>query len=138
MTEFFLDTNILMRYLTGDDEQKSQRALALLMRVERGEERLITSPLVIFEVIFTLQKFYKVPRQRIKDLVLPIIALKGLHLPEKNVYYKAFELYVTKNISFADAFNAAYVICEQIPVIYSLDTDFDKIEGVVRKEPDSE
>ena len=53
----FLDTNILLRYLTRDDEEKARRALALLLRVERGEEEVVTSPMVVFETIFTLQRY---------------------------------------------------------------------------------
>lgn len=138
MAVCFLDTNILLRYLTRDDEQKAQRALALLLKVERGEERIITSSLVIFEVVFTLQSFYKVPRQRIKELILPIIALRGLQLPDKSVYNHAFDLYTSKNISFADAYNAAYMLSEEISNIYSWDRDFDKIEGIIRVEPGEE
>ena len=136
MSVCFMDTNILLRYLTRDDEQKAQRALSLLTRVERSEEKVITSSLVIFETIFTLQSFYKVPQPRIKELVLPIIALRGLQLPGKNIYYHAFDLYVTKNISFADAYNAAYALSEKISNVYSWDKDFDKIEGIVRLEPE--
>ena len=132
MPASFLDTNILLRYFTRDDEQKAQRALDLLIRVERGEEKIITSSLVIFETVFTLQRFYKVPRQRIKELILSIISLRGLHLPGKNVYYHAFDLYVTNNISFADAYNAAYMLSEKVSNIYTWDTDFDKIDGIVR------
>lgn len=135
MSASFLDTNILLRYFTRDDEQKAQRALDLLIRVERGEEKIITSSLVIFETVFTLQRFYKVPRQRIKELILSIISLRGLHLPGKNVYYQAFDLYVAHNISFADAYNAAYMLSEEISNIYTWDTDFDRIDGIVRLEP---
>jgi predicted nucleic acid-binding protein len=135
MSASFLDTNILLRYFTRDDEQKAQRALDLLIRVERGEEKIITSSLVIFETVFTLQRFYKVPRPRIKELILSIISLRGLHLPGKNVYYHAFDLYVTNNISFADAYNAAYMLSEKVSNIYTWDTDFDKIDGIVRLEP---
>ena len=138
MPPCFLDTNILLRYFTRDDERKAQQALNLLMRVERGEEKVITSSLVIFETVFTLQSFYKVPRQRIRELVLSIISLRGLQLPGKNVYYQAFDLYVTKNISFADAYNAAYMLSERVSSIYSWDTDFDRIEGIVRMEPEEE
>ena len=138
MTVRFLDTNILLRYFTRDDEQKAQRALNLLMRVEQGEEKVITSSLVIFETVFTLQSFYKVPRQRIKELILPIISLRGLQLPDKNLYYHTFDLYTTKNISFADAYNAAYMLSEKVSTIYSWDTDFDKIEGIVRLEPEED
>lgn len=98
----------------------------------------MTSSLVIFETIYTLQSFYRVPRLRIKELLLPIISLRNLHLPGKNVYYRALDLFVTKNISFADAYNAAYMIDEEITYVYSWDKDFDKIEGITRLEPEEE
>jgi uncharacterized protein len=132
----FLDTNILLRYLTRDDERKALSALDLLTRIEQGQEKVITSSLVIFETVFTLQRFYRVQRQQIKELILPIIALRGLQLPDKHVYQRAFDLYISKNISFADAYNAAYMLTEHISTIYSWDTDFDKIEDIVRLEPE--
>src|SRR5579864_3877387 len=135
MSTCFLDTNILLRYLTEDNQQMARRAFDLLIRIERGEEKVITSSLVIFETVFTLQSFYKVPRREIKELLLPIISLRGIQLPEKSVFYKAFDLYVNQNISFADAYNAAYMMSEEIPNIYSWDKDFDKIDGIARIEP---
>ena len=131
-----MDTNILLRFFTGDDSQKAQQALNLFMRIERGEEKVITSSSVIFETVYTLQSFYKLARGEIKDKLLPIISMRGVHLPDKGVYYRAFDLYVTKNISFADAYNAAFMISEEIFNIYSWDRDFDKIEGIVRLEPE--
>jgi predicted nucleic acid-binding protein len=136
MAVCFLDTNILLRFFTGDDSQKAQQALNLFMRIERGEEKVITSSSVIFETVYTLQSFYKLARGEIKDKLLPIISMRGVHLPDKSVYYRAFDLYVTKNISFADAYNAAFMISEEIFNIYSWDRDFDKIEGIVRLEPE--
>ena len=136
MQLYFIDTNILLRYFTRDDEEKAKRVLQLLLRMERGEEKVTTSSLVIFETVFTLQKFYKVPRLHIKELLLPIIGLKGLQLPRKHIYYRAFELYVSKNISFADAYNAANMVAEEVFHVYSWDTDFDKIDGLTRKEPE--
>ncbi len=135
MSTCFLDTNILLRFLTRDDEGKAQQALDLLLKIERGEEKVITSPLVIFETIYTLQSFYKVPRQLIKEQILSIISLRSLHLPDKNLYHRAFDLYVTKNISFADAYNAVYMQAEEVSHIYSWDRDFDKIDGITRLEP---
>jgi uncharacterized protein len=136
MAVCFLDTNILLRFFTGDDSQKAQQALNLFMRIERGEEKVITSSSVIFETVYTLQRLYRVPRKEIRDKLLPIISLRGVHLTDKSVYYKAFDLYVTKNISFADAYNAAYMISEEVFNIYSWDRDFDKIDGIVRLEPE--
>jgi uncharacterized protein len=135
MSTCFLDTNILLRFLTRDDERKAQQALSLLLRVERGEEKVITSPLVIFETIYTLQSFYKVSREIIREQLLSIISMRSLHLPDKNLYHRAFDLYISKNISFADAYNAVYMQAEEISQIYSWDRDFDKIDGITRLEP---
>jgi len=55
----FIDTNLFLRYFTRDEEEKAQKVLALLKRVEKNEEKVTTSPLVIFETIFTLESFYK-------------------------------------------------------------------------------
>jgi predicted nucleic acid-binding protein len=135
MLSIFLDTNILLRFFVRDDETKAQQALELLLRVEAGEEKIITSSLVIFETIFTLQRFYKVPRTQIKELLLPILSLRGVILPEKQLFAQALDLYCQKNISFADAYTAVFMLSENIPHIYSWDTDFDRIEGITRIEP---
>ena len=41
------------------------------------------------------------------------------------------------SIGFLDTnYNAAYMLAEGIPNIYSWDKDFDKIEGITRLEPE--
>jgi len=124
----FLDTNLLIRYFTRDDEKKAQRVLKLLKRVERGEEKVITSPLVLFEIVFT-------PREKIKELLSPILELRGLKLSDKEIYRSALDIYAKKNLSFADAFNAAFALKKGIKEIYSYDEDLDKIEGIRRVVP---
>jgi predicted nucleic acid-binding protein len=103
--------------------------------VEGGEERLVTSPIVVFETIFTLQRTYRVSKTRIRDLVLPVITLPGLQLPNKPLYRRALELYVDRNLPFADAYNVAYMEERGLSVIYSWDADFDRVIGIARVEP---
>lgn len=135
MKKRFIDTNLFLRYFTRDDETKAALVLQLLQRVERGEEQLITSPLVIFETIFTLEKFYKVPKGEIQDLMLPLLSLKRLELPAKQIYQQALDIYVQYPISFTDAFNVAFMNDKDIKEIYSYDTDFDKIKEIKRITP---
>ena len=132
----FLDTNIFLRYLTRDDEAKAKRALALLQRIERGEERVETSLLIISEVVFTLQRYYQVPKARVRELLSPVIALRGLHLPEKTRCLAALDLYVEQNISFVDAYNAVLLKTRGTAEIYSWDTDFDNLDWLTRVEPE--
>lgn len=134
-TARFLDTNILLRYLTRDDEEKADRALALLERVERGDEQVLASPMVVFETVYTLQRSYRVPRPRIRELLVPILALRGLRIAERRVYFVALDIYVDHNVSFADAFNAAYMVAHGTAEVYTWDTDFDRLPGTTRREP---
>ncbi len=135
MAPRFLDTNILIRLLTRDDEAKARRALALLMGIEQGEETVITSAMVVFEAVFVLEKRYAIKRTTIRYDLREILSLNGLRLENKNLYLSALDLYVQNNISFADAYNAAYMRSRGISEIYTWDSDFDKIEGIVRVEP---
>ena len=133
----FLDTNILIRYLTRDDEKKADASLQLLLRVARGEEVLVTTDLVIFETVFTLQspRQYGLTMSRIRELVEPIVTMRSLRLPRKSVYPRAFDLCDELEIDFADAFNIAYMEANGIHEVYSYDSDFDRAEGVSRLEP---
>ncbi|MEN2986274.1 MAG: PIN domain-containing protein [Thermodesulfovibrionaceae bacterium] len=128
----FIDTNFFLRYLTRDDEEKAQAVLNLLKRVEKNEEKVITSPLVVFEVIFTLQSFYNCEREEIKELVLPIISMRGLRLPFRNIFLRALEDFPQKQVSFADLFNYHFMIEYGIREIYSFDRDFDKFKDISR------
>src|SRR5918996_169989 len=105
----FLDINILLRYFTKDDEEKARKALTLLQRIEKGEEKVETSLPVIFETVFTLQRRYRMPLPQIKDLLIPILRMRGLRLPSKNICIAALDLFVQHNISYVDAFNALYM-----------------------------
>lgn len=128
----FLETDAILRYLTRDDEAKAGEVLELLRRVETNKEQVMTSPLVIFEVVFTLQSYFKLPRTDIRDLVLTILYLRGLSLSEKEVFADALDDYCELNLPFADAFNACYMKKRKIHEIYSYDEHYDKIEGIRR------
>jgi uncharacterized protein len=131
----FLDTNVLLRYFANDDPVKAQAALALLQRVERGEERVIVSPMVVFEVVFTLQRSYKMSKADIRRLFWRILSLRDVQLAEKPVFKAAFDLYVEKNIAFADAYHAAWMQRRNITEVYSWDREFDRVPGLTRIEP---
>jgi predicted nucleic acid-binding protein len=137
MEQAFLDTNVILRYLLRDDELKAQRCLELLEKAERREINLHTTDLVIAEAVWVLESptIYNLPRDRIRDLLLPIILLPGLRLPGKKLYRRIFELYIDQNIDFIDAFNAAHMEKHGLARIYSYDSDFDKIAELSRVEP---
>jgi predicted nucleic acid-binding protein len=131
----FLDTNVLLRYFVATDPDKARHSRDLLWRVERGGEKVVTSLMVVAEVVFTLQRTYKVPKARIREMVGDVLSLRSLQLAGKNLCIEALDLYVDKNVSFVDAYNAIFMRSQGVDEIYSWDSDFDKLPGVRRIEP---
>lgn len=131
----FLDTNVLIRYLTNDDPAKAARALALLDRLAEGDEEAVTTPLVVFETVFLLEKSYKLPKAEVRAKITAVLALQGLRLAEKSLCLQALDYYVHQNISYADAYNAAWMRQESVSEVYSWDREFDRVAGLTRHEP---
>ena len=48
----FLDANVILRYLTRDDETKARACFALFQRLKRGEERVFTCEAILTEVVY--------------------------------------------------------------------------------------
>lgn len=75
------------------------------------------------------------PKDEVREYLLPIIFFPGLMLSRKRVFLRAFDLYVEKNISFADAYNAALMEKLRITDVASYGPHFDRIKGIHRFEP---
>lgn len=135
MENKFVDTNIFLRYLTGDNHPKYERCRRLFKRAVEGELGLSTSVMVIAELVWTLLSYYKVPKAEVVEKVSVIIGSENIFIPDKNLLADALVLYAQKNIDFIDAYNAVFMKYNGLHEIYSYDEDFETIEDIERKEP---
>lgn len=133
----FIDANVFLRFLTCDDPVKAERVKALLESAQRGDVTLFTSESVIAELVFVLSspKLYKLSREEVRSVLLPIVALKGLNLPSRKVILQALDLYAATSIDFVDALAVAQMEARQITEVYSYDEHFDSLRGITRLEP---
>jgi uncharacterized protein len=133
----FVETNIFLRHLRQDHADFSPRATALLRRSEDGSLKVRTADTVIFETVFTLERFYKQSKAAIRDTFLPLIELPGIVLPGKRRFRKVFACYIDKNVSFADAYHAVLIETLRLGQIISFDRDFNRFTTVTRVEQDA-
>jgi len=133
----FLDANIILRFLTRDDPAKAERCFELFQRADRGEVELTTSESVLAEVVCVLSspRLYHLAPERIRDLLLPILNLRGLKLSSRQLYRRALAIYAASHIDFEDALTVAHMERRGINEVLSYDRHFDRVEGVVRQEP---
>ncbi len=130
-----IDANIILRFLTDDEPVTADRCRHLLQRVETNKEQVYLLDIVMADIVWTLEKFYQVAKPRVRELILPIVGLKGLRCTNKQVIARAFDIYVDLNVDWTDAFVAASMINKEQEEIYSYDKDFTKIKGIRRMEP---
>lgn len=133
--KIYVDTNIFLRFLLADNPKQSPSTKRLFKQAEENKLKLITHSIIIAEIIWTLDSFYKQPKKEIVKKLKKILSLKALEVIDREALISALSLYEDKNMDFIDAFSAAWMKKQIISQIYSFDRDFDKIEGIRRKQP---
>lgn len=127
----FADTNLFLRFLTRDVPDQAKVVRQLLQQAARGEISLITTPMVIAEVVWTLESFYKETKENIQQMVLSFLNTPGLEVDNGELVIRALRWYVDKNIDFIDAYNGAWMQTHEINTIYTFDQNhFSRIEGL--------
>jgi len=129
-----LDTNVLIRFLTPDKGKKYKRLYHFFEALEHGEMRVELKLIVLFQVIFVLKSFYKVPKKHIANGLVDILKYKGITIKDKKLVQRTLELWRDKNVEIVDCYLIACLEKDAQNILYSYDRDFDKF-NVNRKEP---
>jgi predicted nucleic-acid-binding protein len=132
----FIDTNLFLRYLTNDISEQADQVEVLLRQAAVGEISLFTTTLVIAEIVWTLASFYNVSREQIRERILAILNTPGLEVAESDLLIEAATNYAAKNVDFIDAYNAAWMIQQQLSRAYTFDRKhFSRFEKIMVKSP---
>ncbi|MCJ7826359.1 PIN domain-containing protein [Patescibacteria group bacterium] len=118
----FLDTSVIIRFLTADDVEKFKDCKALFELIEQGSFVPYIANMVIVESIFVLSKLYKFPKNRVVNAMRSLLSLRNCTIVEKTDSETAIGLFASKNVSFGDC-----MIASQVPVgvqLVTYDTDF--------------
>jgi len=127
----FLDTNVLIRHLTGDPPDLAARATAALA----NGERLLLADLVVAECVYVLESFYEVGRERVAELMRAAIALPSIAVLDAPLLLRALEVYEVDRIDFAEAYLVASAEATGVGAVMSFDRAIDRVRTVERVEP---
>lgn len=136
MTVCFIDTNLFIRYLTNDDTEKADRVDRLLNQAASGKIRLLTAEMVLAEVVWVLESYYRLEKRPIADMLQAILSTPGLEVLNGKIVEQALPYYSLQNIDFIDAYIVALMKKHGVAGIYSFDKKhLDRIVQVTRLEP---
>lgn len=127
----FVDTNILIRHLTGDPPDLAQRATAFL----GSERQLLLTDLVAAETLYVLETFYKAPRDEIAQAMRSLIAFESIVTVDPALLLRAIEVYETDRIDFAEAYLVACAETTGVGRVASFDQSIDPVDTIERVEP---
>jgi predicted nucleic acid-binding protein len=129
-----IDTNVLARFFTGEPRELADKARRLVERADNGEVVLVVLPLIVAELIYTLESFYEMERKEVAAKLLSFLQSRGIEAVEAVRISNALKRCRERNAHFADAYLAASAIEMEMPIA-SFDRDFDKFKDVQRIEP---
>jgi predicted nucleic-acid-binding protein len=73
-----VDTNILIRFLTGDDPAQAKMVYALFKKAESEKTELFVPLLIVLETIWVLESVYAVSRAEILDAISDLLLMPVL------------------------------------------------------------
>jgi len=73
-----VDTNILVRFLIGDDEIQAKKVYNIFKKTESEKNELFVSLLVILELIWILESVYEIQRAEILDSISELLLMSIL------------------------------------------------------------
>jgi predicted nucleic acid-binding protein len=127
----FVDTNVLIRHLTGDPPEQATRATRHLV----AADELLLPDLILAEVAYVLESFYEVPRTRVATTLRAVLAFPAIRVLDADLLQRAVEVYEVHRLDFADAYLVACAERTGIGVVASFDRSIDRVTTVRREEP---
>ena len=127
----FVDTNIIVRHLTGEPPDMATRATAYLA----SEPELFLADLIVAETIYVLESFYNTPRVQIATAMRSLVALRTVVTVDPALLLRALEVYEIDRIDFAEAYLVACAESSGVNRIASFDRSIDRVGTLDRVEP---
>ena len=128
MKTVVIDTNIILRYLLGEKESEN------IEKIFNSKNRLFIPDIVVAEVVWTLQRYYKWEKNKIVELFVSIFSNGNVEFNQAQIF-STFETYLKYNVKYADAYIYQLMSQKKLKYIYSYDREFDRLEEIQRIEP---
>ena len=122
----FVDTNVIVRHLTGDPPNQARQATALLA----AAEELLLADLILAETIYVLESFYEVPRGRVAELMRAVLAFPPVTVVDETLLLRAIEVYEVHKLDFAEAYLVACAEVSGVGAVASFDRTLRRVKTI--------
>jgi predicted nucleic-acid-binding protein len=122
-----LDTNVVIRHLTGDPPGMARRATRFLA----SEAELVLADVILAECVYVLESVYLIDRVSIAQLMRAALTLPTISA-DIELLFRALETYEVDRLDFAEAYLIAAAELTSVTSIASFDKAIDRVSSVER------
>ena len=126
MKKVFIDSNIIIRLIVKDELNQLRKAQQLIKQIEDDKLQGVLSILVVNEIIWILEHYYDLQREKYIPFLLKLMSLKNIKIFEakKDVIIDTLRRMRKQKFDFTDIYLAHVTTQEKI---FSFDKDFKKL-----------
>jgi len=136
MSDYLLDANVIVRFLTQDEPKQGKAAAKLFRTARDGDVMLHLEASIVAETVYVLESnFYSKTRTEIHDSLVDLVQNPGIQTELRDAVLDALRRFREQpKLDFADCWLAALATHLNMAVA-SFDRDLDKFKDVQRHEP---
>jgi len=123
----YIDTNVVLRFLTKEKENLPNRLLDFFKNLQNGNVKTKCLDIVFFQIIFVLKSFYKVEKNRIIEIMEHMISLDGLYIKNKRILERTLELWKRHPDDIIDCYIVANMEQDGENELYTFDKKIEKL-----------
>jgi predicted nucleic-acid-binding protein len=97
-----IDTNVLVRFLVGDDQEQFERARRLIKREVHNAEPIVISLVVLLETEWVLRSRYELPKEEIIAALSSLLDSVELQIEDEPSVEQAVFNWRDSNVELAD------------------------------------
>ncbi len=125
-----IDTNVMVRYLVGDDAEQAEAARALLDGLTSDDPGFICREVVI-EIAWVLERSYGFARARVVEALMDLTASDSILVENPDDVAAAAHLYRQGGVGFSDLMVLSAAERAGATPLYTFDRRLARMDGVV-------
>jgi predicted nucleic-acid-binding protein len=102
-----VDTNVWVRYFVRDNEKQYLQVCEWFEEASKGKRELVVTPVIVAEVCYVLESFYKNKREDISQTFKLVLAQSWLKIENREVLSGVWFWY-EKGVHFVDSYALAW------------------------------
>ena len=99
---YYCDANFIISYLLASNPKDYSKTKKVFNLVQTGKTSVILEQAIFTETVTILSDHYKVPRDKIAEVLSKLLTYKGIICDQKDILLQALDIYTDRDLHISD------------------------------------